>query len=456
MTTGHDVKQEYPRDIPIDERLPGLSRMMDAGAVGIVLAQRLEEALGKIERCDISYIRYKPSTSCIIAYTLQCSREIIGRSSQFRLYAKVYTDEDYQIAVEKSRSHRWVNIFDSDPVIHLPEQKAILYLFPNDPVIDGLRILSDPRKIQRLLYDNCPEFPESDWRISDRMLRIETMRYKPERRAVLHCKTRVFNRRTEDQDKIRVYLRLYGDDRGAEVFELQRNLYRLARNDGFGIARPIVYLEGRRLLMMKDLRGKPLLGILKGAEAKSALERTSRALAAFHRARIPGLRKRDIGSFLEDAGATSEMLGFIAPDTARQAEEILSILEKHKYLGESRKSGLVHGDFYYSQIILKRNKVAFIDFDRSHAGDCAVDLGNFCAHLRLLRLRGHLDDETGLERVFKETYREASAEDLNEDSLAFWTAYGLYQLAVDPFRRLEIGWREKTENILGECRKVLS
>jgi Ser/Thr protein kinase RdoA (MazF antagonist) len=456
MTSGHDIKQESRRDIPTDERLPGLPRMMDPEAVGIILDKHLKGALGEIRDCAISYLRYKPATSCVIAYTLQCSREIMGRSSQFRLYAKVYTDDDYQTAVEKSRSHRWVTVFDSEPVIALPESRAVLYLFPNDSIIDGLRILSDPRKIIRILYEHHDKFPEKDWRISDKMLRVEIVRYKPERRAVLHCKSRVFNRRTGDRDRIRAYLRLYGDDRGADVFAIQKDLHRLAKHNGFKIAKPLAYLSERRLLMMKDLRGQPLMGSLKGNKSREALARTAEALARLHRAEIPDLPERSIGSFLDDATSTCEMLGYIAPATTRRAEEILGLLEKRKYPGEIHKSGFVHGDFYHGQVLLQLNSVSFIDFDRSHAGDPMVDLGNFCAHLRLLRLRGYLVDETGLERAFVETYREASSTSLDEDRLAYWTAYGLYQLAVDPFRRLEAGWRDSTESILRECRKILS
>lgn len=429
---------------------------MDSTAVGTILDRHLRGALGKIEECTITYLRYKPATSCIIAYTLQCSREIIGRSSQFRLYAKLYTDDDYQIAVEKSRSHRWVRVLDSDPVIPLPENKAILYLFPNDSTIDGLRILSDPRKIKRILQENYDRFPEKDWRISDKMLRVDIVRYKPERRAVLYCKSRVFNHRTGDRDRIRLYLRLYGDERGADVFALQKSLHRLAKNDGFKIAKPIAYLGERRLLMMKDLRGQPLLGNLNGDESHEALVRTAKALACFHRAEIPDLPQRSTGSFLDDAASTCEMLGHIAPATAHRAEEILGLLEKRIYLDNSHRPGLIHGDFYYGQVLLQINSVSFLDFDRSHAGDRLVDLGNFCAHLRLLRLLGQLENETGLENTFKEAYRDASSANLDEVRLANWTAYGLYQLAVDPFRRLETGWRDNTESILQECRKILS
>ncbi len=454
---GYNTKQKCHRDIPVDERLPGLSALLDAEWVRVLLGQRLGGIPGKIEDCRVSYIRYKPATSCIIAYTLKCSREIFGRSSQYLLYAKVYSEANFQIALEKTRVHRWVNLLGTDPVISLPENRAILFLFPNDLVIDGLRVLSDPKKVQRILYEHFDKYPEKEWRISDRSLRLTTVRYKPERRVVLYCKTRVFNRRTKESDKIRAYLRLYADDRGADVFSLQKNLYMLAKKSrAFMIARPIAYLPERRLLIMKDLRGKPLLDALMEGQGLNAIARVAKALVPLHRAEIHQLTERRFDSYLDDAKSTAEMLRYIAPEVADCADEILSNLENYRYLEERRKFGFVHGDFYYGQALLQKNSVAFIDFDRSHLGDVNADIGNFCAHLRLLCLQGRLTNGAGLEKDFKRIYQEASAEKLDKDSVTFWTAYGLFQLSVGPFRRLETGWRKKTENLLEECRKILS
>lgn len=453
----YNTKQKYHQDIPTDEQLPGLSALLDAEWIRVLLERKLKGVLGKIERCQVSYIRYKPATSCIIAYTMQCTREIFGRSLQYLLYAKIYSEADFQIAFEKSRSHRWVNLPGTDPVIPLPENRAILFLFPNDFVIEGLRVLSDPKKVQRILYEHFEKYPEKDWRISDRLLRLTTVRYKPERRVVLHCKTRVFNRRTKEGDKIRAYFRLYGDDHGAFVFSLQKNLYMLAKkNRMFKIARPIAYLPDRRLLIMKDLRGKPLLEALMEGQGLDAIARAARALVSLHRAGIRQLGERRFDSYLDDARSTAEMLRCITPEVADRADEILSTLENYRYLEGHRRFGFVHGDLYYGQVLLQKNSVAFLDFDRSHLGDVNTDIGNFCAHLRLLRLQDRLMGSADLEKDFKEIYQEVSAEKIDEDSFTFWTAYSLFSLSVGPFRRLETDWRKKTESILEECQKILS
>ncbi len=457
MTIGlHNAGQNYHRDIPRDELLPGLSAMLDSDAVMNLLKERLRGALGEIEQCEISYIRYKPATSCIIAYALQCSKEILKESSQFLLYAKIFTEDDYQNAIEKSRTHRWVKPLDIDPVIPLPDYRAILYLFPNDLVIEGLRVLSNPKKIQRILYNHHDRYPEEEWRISDRKLRLKVVRYKPERRVVLCCNTRATHRRTNVREAVSVYLRLYGDDCGADFYSLQENLYRIAEQDGlFRIARPVTYLGGRRLLIMETLAGEPLLESLRGTDRFDAVARTARALAALHRSEGLKLDVRHIDSHLDDARSTAETLKQISPESAREAEAIWKSLREFKLPEERSKYGFVHGDLYHGQVLLQNDSVAFIDFDRSHRGDIVSDIGNFCAHLQLLRLQGRLANHADLENRFRIAYEEASADKLDDGRLVFWTAFGMFLLAVGPFRRLEIDWRNKTRAILEECRKIL-
>ncbi len=452
----HNAGQDHDRDIPRDEMLPGLSPMLDSDAVRNLLKERLGDALGEIERCEISYIRYKPATSCIIAYALQCSREIFKGSTQFLLYTKIYIDDNYQNAVEKSRVHRWAETLDIDPVIILPDHKAILYLFPNDLIIDGLRVLSNPKKIQRILYKHYDRYPEEDWRISDRKLRLKVARYKPERRVVLRATTRAIHRRTNVRENVSVYIRLYGDDRGADVYTLQENLYRIAGQNGpYRIARPITYLDDRRLMIMETIDGDPLLRSLGGADRLDAVTRTAKALVALHRSEGLNLNVRDIDSHFDNIRSTTETLNHISPESAREAEAILESLKEFKLSEEPGKHGFVHGDLHHGQILLQDDSVAFIDFDRSHRGDSASDIGNFCAHLRLLHLQGRLADYADLENRFKIAYEEASADRLDEDRLVFWTAFGMFLLAVGPFRRLEAEWRDKTQGILRECRKIL-
>ncbi len=150
------------------------------------------------------------------------------------------------------------------------------------------------------------------------------------------------------------------------------------------------------------------------------------------------------------------MLKHTTPQVTRQAEEILSLLRKSSYFGSFYEPGLVHGDFYHGQILMWDKNTALLDFDRSHIGDVAMDIGNFCAHLRLLRIYGLVADDSLLESAFVGAYERASGERLPAARLNFWTAFSLFQLGVEPFRRLEPSWPEKTERIISQCRQILT
>jgi hypothetical protein len=56
---------------------------------------------------------------------------------------KLYTADEYKTALDKARLHRWANYCEMGEYLLLPDYLAILYFFPNDPAIDGLRIVEN-------------------------------------------------------------------------------------------------------------------------------------------------------------------------------------------------------------------------------------------------------------------------------------------------------------------------
>jgi len=439
-------------DFPVDRDLPGFPDLLSSEKVHSLIASRLASGAFRVDDCRIEYLRYKPFTNCIIAYRLGIAGG--GSPGEIFFYAKLYSAGDYEIAAAKAASHRWTPVAGFEPVLALPEYSAILYFFPNDCLIDGLRVLSTPKKLQRILYEHYDKFPESQWRISDSRLRLTTVRYKPERRAVLRCDTKAVHREKRIRQPLSVYLRIYADDRGSDVFSLQEELYRMARNSGvFSVPRPLAYIADRKLLLMETLRGDTLPSRLGGNERLLWISRAAIALAAMHQFNIPDLPEKLVRSYIEEAAATRETLLNVISDSARQSEEIFDILKGHN---ESvSRFGLVHGDFYHGQILCDENSVSILDFDRSYAGDVISDVGNFLAHLRLLSINGELQGDSNLEAAFLKAYEGVTGQGIPAESLNFWIAFGLFQLSVGPFRRLEQGWRAKTRLILGECLRIL-
>lgn len=439
------------REIPRDDRLPGLSTLLDAGKVQAILAPRVSAAVGEDFR--ISYVRYKPATSCVVMYTLRYT-DGDGKRAEMLFYGKCYKEDDYANAVGKADTQQWVTVANLEPVIPAPELCAIFYVYPNDCELTGLRLIAHPKKMQRILYDNLAGYPNDEWRISDKQLRTTTVRFKPEKRAVVRFDTRAKHRQTRKWERVCVYMRSYCDDRGKLMFEVMKKLHEtFDKNEQLIVPRPLVYLADKRLLLMEGLPGKPVLARLLGSSGSKYASNAGAALAELHRFDDRTIPVRSPRHLLDDVRLTGDTLSRVAPETRQEVGSLVEMLAGGQ--PEEVVSGFVHGDFYHGQILVHKGPDAILDFDRSYRGDSVADIGNFCAHLRQLTLQGRLSGWKELQDAFVDGYERAGAKP-DRDRLRFWTAVGLFQLSVGPFRSLQPGWMEKTAAILRACRSVLT
>lgn len=437
-------------DLLIDDALPGLA-FLDPEFTRVEIANRLpRDPAVQLEDCRVRYIRYKPCTNCIIAYS--AAALVDGEKSRIDFYAKIHTPCDFDDAAAKSENHRWVDVAVFGPVMAFPESRTIFYFFPNDCAIEGLRALSDTKKIQRILYEHYDKYPEEQWRISDRKMRIDLVRFKPERRVVLRCDTKAVNRDNEKRRRLSVFLRIYPDERGERIFSLQNNIFEAARKTAvFSVARPVACLPERSMLIMEALPGEQFLDALTDS-GESAMVKAAAAIGTLQNMPVAA-PERDARSYISEAAATKEMLAHLMPELQDKCEAIFEFLESN--FPASRNNRLIHGDFYHGQLLVDEQGVSILDFDRSALGDPLSDIGNFCAHLRLLYLKGRLENRLDMESKFLSSYEETVGKRTEPEALRFWIAFGLFQLAVDPFRRFESGWRKKAGDIISECGRIL-
>jgi tRNA A-37 threonylcarbamoyl transferase component Bud32 len=442
-------------DLPQDRSLPGLSTFLDVEKMISLLSSGLNGALGKLKGCEISYIRYKPATSCLVAYRLNCVQQGIFEPRQIIFYGKLYTKANFPAAEQKTKHVRWVNLYNAGPVISFPDQKAIIFFYPNDCLIDGLKILSNPRKVRRLIYQYYDRYPEDNWRISTGKQKLDCVRYKPERRAVLRYSSRAINLKTGVREKFSLYLRFYANERSGDLFSLQQGLWHNTQiSKLLAVPRPVAYLPERKLFIMESLPGEPLLNSLSSKNASNALERAAWALSELHQIELSNLPTLSAEIILDKIKSTALFLSDVSPEDCGRINEIAGHLSDAMPRDATSKC-IVHGDFYYGQVLLQEHGATIIDFDRTYWGEGLADVGNFCAHLRLLGLEGRLPNHVDLESEFVKSYQDASGKNIYIKELTFWTALGLFHLSVGPFRRLEQNWRAKTGEILDECKRIL-
>ncbi|MCH9031293.1 MAG: phosphotransferase [candidate division Zixibacteria bacterium] len=461
--------------IPVDDQLKGLSLLLSADKMKLTLAEILKIPANKISKFSVNYIRYKPSTNCLAAYSFRIDKNANGNielpnhlsEEEIIFYGKCYTESDYSNATSKVNAKRWIDRVNIASVTTLDEKNVILYFFPNDALLEGLRILSDPRKIQRLLYEKLDAFPQEIWRISDRRLKITPVRYKPERRAVLRCETRATHRENKTKKSIIVYAKIYSDTRGEDIYALMKQVYgKTLRIKGLATPRPLGYLSERKLILMESLPGKPLSEFVSQynfknrdfneSDFKESLLRAVKALTLLHKIKIPRLRHKDRAEYLNEIKSSSRTLSQLLPDLRNEIDRIKQTLERTLPIAESESFGFTHGDFHPKQILVSDTVVGILDFDRSCNGEQYTDIAEFIAHLRSSEKNDAQPLNNGRESYILEMYSESSGKSLDRKRLNYWMAQRLFLLAVAPFRRMDKDWKENSKRILEECQVILT
>ncbi len=439
ITSGH---------IPEDSKLTGLSLLFDVSRILNVLSSKADGSMLRIVSCRITWVRYKPETNCLVAYELGCTDTETGESEVVRYFGKCYLAEDFENSVQKTQFIH-VSVDSRLPtVIVLEDQRTILSHCLADRSLDALPLLSNSRKLVRLLHNEIPGLNRNVFRISDKKLKIRIVRFKPERRALVQIKTRLVHRSNGRREDLRLYVRHYADNLGASVYKTMKTLYQVSGGSSlYEIPEPLACLSEDRLLFMSELAGERLTDRLAHPPVGNLLKMTARALAALHSAPVPDLNIRTIDNLLDDTKATADSLVTLDPQLSTTVEKLLDWLQELPVLG-GNDTAFVHGDFYHDQVLLGENKIGILDFDRSYTGDPLADVGNFCAHLLMEGLPGEVKEASSRAFLFAVEYFRSSGRQPDQRRLMLWTVFGLLQLAVSPFRGFEPDWKSKSRSIL--------
>jgi tRNA A-37 threonylcarbamoyl transferase component Bud32 len=441
-----------------DQSLAGLPQLWESDKAITIFQKVFSDLSVTLNNVNPFYIRYKPETSCIIAYIAEFNKDNESSSFEIPFYAKVFTKSDFVIALDKAESHRWIKPDFFPAFISIPELDTILYFFPNDCLIDGLRILSGGKKIQRELYEYYTQYTVDDWSISDKRLRTTLVRYKPERRAVIKCKTKAVNLKSGIKERIKFYMRIYADSYGEKVFSIHNELYKKTRDNSIlDIPKPMKYNRERNIFFMEKSPGSVLSNLIKKQSYDTKyVEQTAHALSELHQINLPTLESQNPDSLLNDVISTTAYLTRILPDLKTEIDDINQQFEKQKDNFTTNERGFVHGDCHPGQFLIDKNKVSVIDFDRSFTGDGLIDNGNFIAALRYTDIIKEININEKIQKVFIKKYEEFSKRKINSNLLSFWISYGLFKMAVKPFRDLTDNWPEKSSRIIRECLKLLT
>jgi aminoglycoside phosphotransferase (APT) family kinase protein len=119
------------------------------------------------------------------------------------------------------------------------------------------------------------------------------------------------------------------------------------------------------------------------AELEKAVELSARIAATLHEldAEIPATTTLD--GELTTLAASLSIMQRLSPALAGAVEELLARLQARAAASATLPPVLCHGDYTPSQVVFDGAGSGVVDFDGVCFGEPALDLGQFCAHLRV-------------------------------------------------------------------------
>lgn len=408
------------RVVAREPALPGMALLLDNEHALGVLQTRWPGP--RIERLTTGYLKYKPGTSCLVGYLADTSDGLLP------LHAKAYTARQYA----KVRAAEAEEIRSA--CCRLDDQFTAFWRFPVDRKVAGLAGLASPEPRARLLRDLLPDEPE--WWAA----RLETLRYKPERRYV--------GKLTVD-DRPRAIIKVYDDRDFKNAWRAARTVETFASRGRLVVSTPLGGSDNQRVIVSRWLAGEPLNDFLLGADCSAhRISEVGAALAEFHRqvsGHLARVAREDEAMAVLAAANTA---AWLCPDLAPRLRGLASRVAA-ELLAEPAEQRPIHGDFSTDQVLVAAHGIGIIDYDQTRVGDPAADLGTFIARLEWNEICGALlAGRAGeITEALSDGYcRQARcAQPSNTD---LYVTAGLLRLAPHGFRERIEGWPTHIENVL--------
>jgi len=412
-----------------DRHVPGLALLLDDDA----FARRLSELAGGTAIRDArgTYVRYKPGTSCLVAYEVQTGDgPCLVYAKAFRPSLEIKLDN----AVER---HQVVGSLGFGVGI-IGDCSVAVYEFPNDHALKSVLKFAHPPDgtWRKKVVGRRPEL----WSVEPR-----TLRYKPERRYVARLDGE------GESVVVKCYLPSEFDRRlsSAHLLDECRGV----------AAQELLHASSRHsMLAFRWCRERSLTESIRADQAAPGqYRRVGDAIATLHHQAIEFPCRCDLSGFaqgvIEAADAMADVDQGLGERAMILAERAVDLLTGHAW-GHAP----IHGDLSPDQVLIGPGGVVrLLDFDRASMADPAVDLGSFEAslirHGKELGLSG--EDVAGAVREMHAGYARQSGRDLRAASRPF-AACMLIRLAMEPFRHRSKEWPIRSDAILSVAGELLS
>jgi aminoglycoside phosphotransferase (APT) family kinase protein len=407
-----------------EPELPGMSLLLDASA----LAERLRDLAPELASATPIpvYARYKPGTSCLVAYR-------VAPGAPPTLYAVARRPSDVEKLRKAQRGRRGGGA--PEPCTLLDE--AIEVRGARDdaelPALARFLDAAGRRQTFEERFAHLPDLAPGG---------LVPLAYKPERRFVA---------RIDGIDGSAAVLRLYAEydfvaaAEAAVAFRSRRELR---------VARCLGQSNRNRALVLEWVDGEPLRHVLaEPGRGVEVLHLVGSALAELHAQAPRALERRSVAPPAPVLSRAVAAVAALQPHLGERAARIARRVTE--FLVDSLQTPCwLHGDFYADQLVVTDDGIGVLDLDRARRGDPATDLGEFLGHLERDALDGRLNGAR------LDSLRDALLAGYGVGEGALLTrvrvhsAAALLRLADAPFRHRENGWPETMERILTRADEI--
>lgn len=418
---------------------PGFLQAMRTDEVASLVQAHLTHDATLLELVP-DYVRWKDRDGSLVGHraTVQFGSEVVQTYVTARTAAPMrLASEAERLRHREEEDHGGLRAF-----AFLPERDLLLLAFPLDRAMHDLRRLCRASKLRSLVAAVCPTIVPDGLRFSKSRSQFTLVRYKPERRAVLHWQVGIVDSGKVTTSRPSIWIRCHAEAQAART----QAATEAAAAAGIRCPRTIG-IAHERLAIESHVDGRTWspLQASNGDDFAAA----ARVVARLHATPPPStLPQHHALAELDLVLIAAEDLGRLDPRLGGLARSLADRLSHD--VPKATPLVFAHGDLHPGQVLLDADSAALVDFDRACAAPVAHDLATLVAQC------ASLDPQRGarIGRDFVAAYA-AHGELPSRPDLAWWTGCAMVRNATTPFRRLQPDWRARSAALLGLAERVL-
>lgn len=425
--------------------------LLDRAGLRARVAPLLEAEGLEIRAVEPYYLRGKPGVSALLGVRVAWA----SAKGAGELLASLYLAEPARVAESLAKlGTRRIEpapagaAFARGPWLDQDSRSAaieMLYLaFPNDRELRGLSAIAVPRRLKNRLQGAAGFGSGDRLKVRERRSRVEVVRWKPARRAVLLATLGLRDEATGARDERQLYLR----GMPAESFGRSLAAWRRAATLGLVVPQIEAADEALQWFAVSALAGTPRFETNGGSPPLDAS--LGVALAPLYAGPLAADGTppcSDEGDW-EVARQALEAVARWWPERGAEAHEISARLRANLRGLRPIVPRPRHGDLTADQILSHAGSPAFLDWDEMGDGDPHADLANLAVQLALHR-HTTLEAE-GLERAA----RAALGTGFDGDRLRHHVDLAWARHALSGLQAGALDWRERAARVLAALEPI--